>query len=145
MDPTKVSSIHSWLEPRNIRDVQSFLGFCNFYRRFINTYSEITHPLTNLCRKSVPWHFGLMEKSAFSRLKDAFSSAPILCHWMPDLPMTLETDTSDHAIAAILSVTTPNQGIRPVAFHSQSLHDTEKNYDTHDKELLAIFKAYKVW
>ena len=59
--------------------------------------------------------------------------------------MTLETDASDHAIAAILSVTTPNRGICPVAFHSRSLHDAEKNYDTHDKELLAIFEAYKVW
>ena len=99
----------------------------------------------NLCQKSVPWQFGPTEKSAFSRLKDAFTSAPILCHWMPDLPMTLETDASDHAIVAILSVTTPNQGIRPVAFHSRSLHDTEKNYNTHNKELLAIFEAYKVW
>ena len=57
--------------------------------------------------------------------------------------MTLETDASNHAIAGILSVTTPDQGIHPVAFHSRSLHDAEKNYDTHDKELLAIFESYK--
>ena len=87
MDLTKVSSIHSWPEPCNIQDVQSFLGFCNFYCRFINAYSEITHPLTNLCRKSIPWRFRPTEKSSFSHLKDAFTSAPILCHWMPNLPM----------------------------------------------------------
>ena len=59
--------------------------------------------------------------------------------------MTLEMDASDHAIASILLVTTPNQGIHPIAFHSQSLHDAKKNYDTHNKELLAIFESYKVW
>ena len=59
--------------------------------------------------------------------------------------MTLETNASDHAIAGILLVTTPDHGIRPVAFHSRSLHDAEKNYDIHDKELLAIFESYKVW
>ena len=92
----------------------------------------------------MPWHFGDKEASAFHQLKEAFTTAPILCHWFPDLPMTLETDTSNHAIAGILSVTTPNHGIHPVAFHSQSLHDAEKNYDTHDTELLAIFESYKV-
>ena len=59
--------------------------------------------------------------------------------------MTIEADTLDHAIATILSVTTPNSEIRLIAFHSRSLHDAEKNYDIHDKELLAIFEAYKIW
>ena len=111
MDPTKVAAITSWPEPRNVRDVQSFLGFCNFYRRFIDAYSEISHPLTNLCHKAVPWHFGDQENATFLCMKEAFTSAPVLCHWMPHMPMTLETDTSDHAIAAILSVTTPDHGV----------------------------------
>ena len=59
--------------------------------------------------------------------------------------MTVETDASDHAIAAILLVTTPDAEIRLVAFHSRTLHDAKKNYDIHNKELLAIFEAYKVW
>ena len=63
MDPTKVAAITSWPEPCNIRDVQSFLGFCNFYCHFIDTYSEISHPLTNLCRKTVPWHFREQENA----------------------------------------------------------------------------------
>ena len=102
-------------------------------------------PLTRLCRKSVAWRFGEDERRAFELLKASFTGALILCHWMPDLPMTVETDTSDHAITAILSVTTPNAEIRLVAFHSRSLHDTEKNYNIHNKELLAIFEAYKIW
>src|SRR5258708_19729130 len=59
--------------------------------------------------------------------------------------MTVETDASDHVIAGILSVTTKDNEIRPVAFFSRSLQGAEKNYDTHDKELLAIFEAFKNW
>ena len=145
MDPAKVSTIQAWPTPCNIQDIQSFLGFTNFYCRFIDNYSDITHPLTNLCQKATPWHFDTAESAAFGKLKNAFTTAPVLCHWLPDLPMTLETDASDHAIAGILLVTTPNHSICPVAFHSRSLHDAEKNYDIHDKELLAIFESYKVW
>src|SRR5260370_27965846 len=73
----------------------------------------------------------------------AFRSAPVLYHWAPDLPMMVETDVSDYAIVGILSVTTPDLEIRLIAFHSQSLHNAERNYDTHDKELLAVFDCYK--
>src|SRR5260370_35991672 len=59
--------------------------------------------------------------------------------------MTVETDASDYAIVGILSVTTLDLEIRPIAFHSQSLHDTEKNYDTHDKKLLAVFSFSTTW
>src|SRR5260370_7907061 len=78
-------------------------------------------------------------------LKNAFSTAPVLCHWAPDLWMTVETDVSDHAIAGILSVTTKDNEIWPVAFFSHSLQGAEKNYNTHNKELLAIFEAFKNW
>ena len=70
---------------------------------------------------------------------------PILTHWIPDRQITLETDTSDYAIGAILSITLPNEEIYPVAFHSRTLTEPELNYDTHDKELLAIFEAFTNW
>ena len=135
MDPTKVAVIQSWLEPWNVCNVQSFLRFVNFYCCFITDYSQLTLPLTNLCKKT----------TAFQSLKNTFSTAPVLCHWAPDLQMTVEMDTSDHAIAGILSVTTQDNEIHPVAFFSHSLQGVEKNYDTHDKELLAVFKAFKNW
>src|SRR5258708_15987422 len=87
-------TIQSWPEPHNIREVQSFLGFANFYRRFISHYAELTQPLTILCQKNTPWHFGETESAAFRHLKMAFRSAPVLYHWALDLPMMLETDTS---------------------------------------------------
>ena len=79
---------------------------------------ELTQPLTILCRKNTPWHFGETESAAFQHLKTAFCSAPVLYHWVPDLPMTVETDASDYAIAGILSITTPDLEIHLIAFRS---------------------------
>src|SRR5258706_5254917 len=114
MDLAKVAAIQNWLELRNIHDMQSFLGFTNFYCRFIADYSQMTLPLTNLCKKATPWNFGQRETTTFQTLKNAFSTAPVLCHWAPDLQMMVETDASDHTIAGILSVTTKDNEIRPV-------------------------------
>src|SRR6266436_3199695 len=145
MDPTKVSTIQDWPKPRKVRDVQAFLGFANFYQRFIHDYSETTLPLNHLCKKSTTWHFGAEEAKAFWDLKKAFRSTPVLAHWAPDLPMTVETDASDCAIAGILSVTTEDGEIQPVAFYSHTLQSTKWNYDTHDGELLVIYEAFKSW
>src|SRR5258705_7909030 len=119
MDPAKVSMIQAWLVPCNVRKVQSFLGFANFYRRFISSYTEFTQPLTNLCWKNTPWHFSEMESTAFQHLKEAFRTAPVLYHWALDLPIMVETDASDHAIVGILSVTTPDLEIAQLP----SIHD----------------------
>jgi hypothetical protein len=145
MDPAKVQTIQDWPEPRKVKDVQSFLGFANFYRRFIHEYSDIVVPLTRLTRKDLKWNFSDTCRDAFNKLKTAFLSAPVLTHWIPDTPITVETDASDYAIAAILSITLPNGEIHPVAFHSRTLSTSELNYDTHDKELLAIFEAFQKW
>src|SRR5258708_2834804 len=138
MDPPKVAMIQNSLEPWNIHDMQSFLGCMNFYHHFIADYSQLTLPLMNLCKKATPWNFGEREATVFS-------TAPVLCHWVPDLQMMVETDASDHTIAGILSVTTKDNEIQLVAFFSCSLQGAEKNYNTHDKELLAIFEAFKNW
>src|SRR5260221_7742772 len=120
MDLMKVAVIQSWPEPQNVRNVQSFLGFVNFYRRFIADYSQLTLPLTNLCKKTTPWIFGKKETTAFRSLKNTFSTAPVLCHWAPDLQMMVETEVSDHTIAGILSATTQHNEIHLVAFFSHS-------------------------
>ncbi len=111
MDLVKVTVIQNWLELWNVCDVQSFLGFMNFYHCFIADYSQLTLPLTNLCKKATPWNFGEREATAFQTLKNVFSTAPVLCHWVPDLQMTVETDMSDYAIAGILLVTTKDNEI----------------------------------
>src|SRR5260370_13562959 len=91
MDLVKAATIQNWPEPQNIHDVQSFLGFANFYCCFIVDYSQLTLPLMNLCKKATPWNFSEREATAFS-------TAPVLCHWVLDLRMMVETDTSHHLI-----------------------------------------------
>src|SRR5258707_2590151 len=145
MDPTKVSTIQDWPEPQKVQDVQAFLGFTNFYQRFIHDYLETTLPLNHLCKKSTTWHFGVEEAKVFQNLKKAFRSTPVLAHWALDLPMMVETDVSNCVIAGILSVTTEDGQIWLVAFYSCTLQSTEWNYDTHNKELLVIYEAFKSW
>jgi len=145
MSDAKVKTIQEWLEPKKVKDIQSFLGFANFYRRFIFNYSNIVIPLTRLTRKNTLWNFDNDCRIAFNTLKQAFTSAPILTHWVPDAQLVVETDASDYALAAILSIMTKDNEIHPVAFHSRTFSAPELNYDVHDKELLAIFEAFKIW
>ena len=118
MAQNKVQIIQDWPEPWKVRDIQSFLGFANFYRCFIYGYSRVALPLTALTRKGIPWHFTEECCSAFNTLKKAFTTAPVLTHWIPDTQITVETDASDYALVAILSITTPSGELHPVAFHS---------------------------
>jgi hypothetical protein len=145
MDPMKVNTITDWPEPQKVKDVQSFLGFCNFYQRFIHTYVDIALPLARLTRKGQQWNFTEECRSAFNELKSAFNSAPILSHFILDAPLIVETNASDYAIAGIISTITLDNDIHPIAFYSRTLRDTELNYYTHDKELLAIWQAFMTW
>src|SRR5467141_3712693 len=141
----KVQIIQDWPKPWKVKDFQSFLGFTNLYHRFIYGYSEITVPLMRLTHKGTIWHFSDECRSAFEALKKAFTTAPVLTHWIPDTQITIETDASDYALATVLSITTPTGELHPIAFHSRTFSTPELNYDVHDKELLAIFEAFKRW
>jgi len=145
MSDDKVKIIQDWPEPKKVKDIQSFLGFTNFYRWFIFNYSDIVIPLTYLTWKDIPWKFDSFCQDAFNSLKKAFTSTLILTHWIPDTQLIVETDVSDYALAAILSIVNEDKEVHPVAFHSYTFTVAELNYDTHDKELLAIFEAFKIW
>jgi len=84
MSDAKVKTIQEWLEPKKVKDIQSLLGFTNFYKRFIFNYSDIVIPLTRLTRKNTLWNFDNDCKIAFNILKQAFISTPILTHWVLD-------------------------------------------------------------
>lgn len=94
MSSEKIQAIVNWPEPRKVKDIQSFLGFANFYRRFIFNYSDIVVPLTRLTRKGILWNFSEDCRKSFEALKKAFTSAPILTHWIPNVPIVVETDAS---------------------------------------------------
>ena len=82
---------------------------------------------------------------AFKTLKGAFTQALVLAHWKPDQHMIVETDASDYALVAILLVYDTEGALHPIVFHSQTFTSPEINYNIHDKELLAIFEAFKQW
>src|SRR3979490_190661 len=85
-------------------------------------------------------------RTSFETLKKSFTTAPVLTHWIPRSPLIIETDASEYALAAILSTISPiDNDIHPIAFHSRTFTPLELNYDVHDKELLAIFEAFKSW
>jgi len=142
MDKNKVSAITEWKPPTSIKEIQCFLGFANFYRRFIKNFSTIVKPITLLLKKDVKFTWSSSQEAAFHQLKESFSSAPILKQFDFAKPAILETDASDFGIGSILSQ--DNNGvIHPVAFFSRSLSAAEINYDIHDKELLAIIASFK--
>jgi hypothetical protein len=149
MDEDKLGSVRAWPAPTCVKEVQRFLGFANFYRRFIFNFSGLAAPLTKLLRTSSVWKWGTEERNAFEGLKKAFTSAPVLRQFDEELVCTVETDASDYAIAAVASQRFPEKNresiYRPVGFFSRKLKDAEINYTVHDKELLAIVESFKHW
>ena len=101
-------------------------------------YSNITVPLTWLTWKDAPWNFSEECRRSFNALKYAFTTAPILTHFILDTPIAVETDALDYAVAGILSITCTDSELHPVTFYSWTLTAPELNYDTHNKKLLAI-------
>ena len=85
MDLAKVSAILDWPVPTSVKEVQSFPGFANFYKIFINSYSSLASPLTSLTRKAVKFTWSVQAEAAFFALQHAFTSPPILLHFNPDL------------------------------------------------------------
>jgi hypothetical protein len=145
MDPKKIEAILTWPVPCSVHDIQVFLGFANFYRRFIKNYSHLCTPITRLLRKDTKFNFDEDALVSFNALKSAFTTAPILQHFDPSKPSIVETDASDFAIAAVISQHDDNNILHPIAFHSRKLTPSELNYEIYDKELLAIITAFKEW
>jgi transposase InsO family protein len=145
MDPAKIKTVLEWEPPKNVKDVQSFIGFANFYRRFIQGFSKIVTPLIALTRKDTKFDFSEICHRAFNHLKERFVTAPILQHFDPDLPCVVEADSSDHVSAGVLSQYGKDGILRPVAYFSKRLIPAECNYEIYDKELLAIIRCFEQW
>ena len=145
MSNDKVKIIQDWPESKKVKDIQSFLNFANFYCQFIFNYLDIVIPLTCLIWKDISWMFDSSCQNTFNSLKKVFISTPILTHWISNAQLIVETDALDYTLATILSIVNEDNKVHPVAFHSCTFTAAELNYNTHDKELLAIFEAFKIW
>jgi len=142
MDPAKVQSIVSWPPPQNLKELQIFLGFTNFYRRLLRNYAQLTNPLTALLRQDTPFDLPI---TCFNEIKSAFQSAALLLHPDETKPFVIETDASNIGLGGVLSQYDEEQALRPVAFYSRQLKPEERNYAIYDKELLAIIACFEQW
>ena len=145
MSQNKVKDIVDWKELQSVHEVQQFLRFANFYRKFIRGYSAVARPLSNLTKKGQPWNWNQECQTAFDELKGRFISAPILVNNHPERQKIVETDASNLAKGAVLSQLEPDGKYHPIAFYSNKFSDAELNYDIHDKEMVVIVDCLKEW
>ena len=140
VDPTKVSVITEWATPQTLKELRSFLGLANYFRRFVSNYSTVAHPLTALTGSGVPWLWTGEHEAAFLAIKTALASPPVLA--LPDFtkPFEVVSDASLHGIGAVLL-----QEGRPLAFTSKKFIAAERNYTTGEQELLGVITALKEW
>src|ERR1700694_4248190 len=150
----KVEAIQKWPQPRNVHDVRQFLGVAGYYRRFIRNYSLIALPLTELLKvgegmtklkKFEPVVWNTAHQSAFEQLKRVLTEAPVLMQPRVDQPFIIETDASDAAIGGCLLQYDMDGKLHPVAYSSMKLSPAQFKYPVHEKELLAIKEALRVW
>uniref|UniRef100_A0A803TTB8 Gypsy retrotransposon integrase-like protein 1 n=1 Tax=Anolis carolinensis TaxID=28377 RepID=A0A803TTB8_ANOCA len=157
MDPSKVSDLNEWGVPQTRRQLQSFLGFANFYRSFIKGFAQITAPLTELLKTKGKGETAKVKapgaklswtpecQKAFETLKGCFTEEPILKH--PDIksPFIIHCDASDCAYGAVLLQKDQNGNLKPCGYLSRKFSETEKCWPIWEKEALAILKALECW
>ena len=144
VDKEKISTILDWPTPKNANDILSFLGFTGYYRKFIEKYSHIAAPMTELLKKNVPFLWTSSQQEAFETLKNKLTTAPILQLPSPDYPFPMYTDASDFAIGGVL-MQDQGQGLKPVAFSSKKLNDAQRKYIIYDKEALSQIHHLQLW
>jgi len=145
MQKEKVEGVLNWSAPRNVKEVQKFLGLANYYRRFIKDFAKIAAPLHVLVRKEQKWKWKKEQEEAFGKLKAVFTTEPVLAILDIDREIRVEADASDYVTGGVLSTKCEDGKWRPVAFISKSLNTTERNYEIHDKEMLVVIRCLEAW
>src|SRR6266403_3155851 len=145
MDPVKISGIADWPIPKTVKDVHSFLGFCNFYHAFIRGFANIARPLNQLTRKDVEWTWNAKEQQAFDDLRRQVMAEPVLKQPELDKPFELEVDASGFTVGAVLLQRGEDNKQHPIRYYSVTLIEAERNYDIYNLKLLAIVKALCNW
>jgi hypothetical protein len=143
-DPGKTEVIASWPDPADTNQVQTFLGFVNYYRKFIPAFASVAEPLYSLLRKNTPWKWDASQVSAMQTLKRLMTSEPIL--HMPDFNerFIVYTDASDFGLGAVLAQQVKGNE-RVICFASKSMNASQRNYSATDRECLSIQWALQHW
>ncbi|KAL0186621.1 hypothetical protein M9458_018291, partial [Cirrhinus mrigala] len=146
MDPQKLEAVRAWPLPTSLKQLQRFLGFANFYRRFIRGFSSTAAPLTALTKPSRgDFHLTPEATQAFKSLCHQFTTAPVLIHPEPTKHFVVEVDASDVGVGAVLSQRGPDEKLHPCSFFSRKFNPTQQRYGVGDRELLAIKWALEEW
>ena len=145
MDRKKLEAIQNWKPPTSVKAIQSFTGFSNFYRKFIPNLSNIIASLNLLTQKNKPWSWTPLQQRAFDRLKDIFSSTPVL--QIPNIlhPFSIMTNASLLTVGAVLLQTDANKDLHPCAYFSHTFTVAQWNYNIYDRELLVVILALEEW
>nr|GFB32070.1 putative reverse transcriptase domain-containing protein [Tanacetum cinerariifolium] len=140
VDPSKVESVKNWKTPESPTEIRSFLGFAGYYQRFIENFSKIAKPLTQLTQKNKAYVWGDKQEEGLCILKEKLCNAPVLA--LPDGPndFVIYCDASNQGFGCVLM-----QRGKVIAYASRQLKIHEKNYTTHDLELGAVVFALKIW
>jgi len=141
MEEEKVKGVLDWPRPKCVKDIQKFLGLANYYRRFVKDFTTIAKPLHWLVKKDEKWNWGEKQEDAFQGLKKVFMTKPILVAPDLDKEMRVEADASEYATGGVLSIRCKDDKWRPIGFISKSFNETERNYEIHDWEMLAIVRS----
>ena len=145
MDPIKVAGIAEWKEPKNPRDIRKYLGFCNFYHRFIKGFSKIAKPLNDLLKKGAKWAWGKAKKEAFEKIRDRITQEPVLVQPDQNKQFEVEVDASNFAMGAVLMQRDEKGVLHPIAYISKTMNSAQKNYDVYGKELWALHEMFRAW
>ena len=127
-----------------MKDIRSFLGFANYYRRYVHQFAEVAHPLTELTKKGVEWQWGPYEKEAFRQLKQKLCEAPILQYPDPKLLYIVVTDALGTTVGGVL-MQDQGEGLQPLAFMSKALKPSERRYSAYERELAAVVYCFLEW
>jgi len=141
MEKEKVNGVLSWPQLKNVKDIRKFLGLANYYRRFIKDFARVARPINMLTRKDVKWQWGVEQQKAFDELKGMFTTKPVLAALDLDKEFRAEANVSNYATGGVLSMKCSDEIWRPVAFISKSLSDIERNYEIHNKKMLAVVRC----
>ena len=142
-DLEKIAIINQQELLRTVKGIQLFLGFYNFYQRFIKNYSRITQPLSRLIIKDQPFYFNTVYRQAFNKLKKRLVSTPLLAYFNLKQPLILETDTLDSIIASVYSQKQIDREQHPITYYLKTIVDTKLNYLIYNKEILAIIYSFQ--
>lgn len=137
-DPEKVRSIQQYPVPKNLKEVQRFLGMSGWYHRFVPGFSKVAEPLNNLKKKGQYFIWSPECQHAFDQLKSHLTSSPVLGHPKPDLPFIVYTDASETGLGAVLTQKTGGDSEQVIAYASRTLNKAEVNYSATEKECLAV-------